>query len=60
MDEVNVLLAAEHMLFYASEKYPKEGMYKKFLSEVLNLISFLLNHDLEQTYISYTGGRYLD
>ncbi|XP_024375007.1 insulin-degrading enzyme-like 1, peroxisomal isoform X1 [Physcomitrium patens] len=23
----------EHMLFYASVKYPKEGMYKKFLSE---------------------------
>ncbi|KAG0597423.1 hypothetical protein M758_UG337100 [Ceratodon purpureus] len=23
----------EHMLFYPSEKYPKEGMYKKFLSE---------------------------
>uniref|UniRef100_A0A7I4B9I0 Insulin-degrading enzyme-like 1, peroxisomal n=1 Tax=Physcomitrium patens TaxID=3218 RepID=A0A7I4B9I0_PHYPA len=23
----------EHMLFYASEKYPEEGSYKKFLSE---------------------------
>ena len=24
----------EHMLFYASEKYPKEDEYSKFISEV--------------------------
>lgn len=26
---------AEHMLFYASEKYPSEDSYSKYISEVL-------------------------
>ena len=27
-------IPAEHMLFYASEKYPSEGSYMKFIAEV--------------------------
>lgn len=29
-------LVSEHMLFYASEKYPKEDSYNKFLTEVIS------------------------
>lgn len=37
MNFFDVLWTAEHMLFYASEKYPEEGSYKKFLSEVWSI-----------------------
>lgn len=30
-----LMCTAEHMLFYASEKYPSEGSYMKFIAEVL-------------------------
>jgi secreted Zn-dependent insulinase-like peptidase len=32
---VCVFLLTEHMLFYASEKYPVEDSYSKYITEVL-------------------------
>jgi hypothetical protein len=40
-DNFNVsffLNVAEHMLFYASEKYPVEDSYSKFIAEVLTFL----------------------
>lgn len=31
---IHYVISAEHMLFYASEKYPDEDSYSKFISEV--------------------------
>ena len=32
------LVLAEHMLFYASEKYPLEDSYSKYIIEVINYL----------------------
>ena len=33
---------AEHMLFYASEKYPLEDSYSKYIIEVINYLIIIL------------------
>mgnify|MGYP003703056183 CR=1 FL=1 len=38
-----MVLFAEHMLFYASEKYPGENDYSKYMIEVLVLFNPPLN-----------------
>lgn len=37
------LMYAEHMLFYASEKYPLEDSYSKYITEVTE---FIYSHEV--------------
>lgn len=37
---IHYVISAEHMLFYASEKYPDEDSYSKYISEVKLFIVF--------------------
>lgn len=47
-------LIAEHMLFYASEKYPLEDDYSKYISEVLCTLFCFAKHILFHANSSFT------
>lgn len=36
-----IYLTAEHMLFYASEKYPLEDSYSKYITQVIPALPFI-------------------